>query len=252
MPAWVVPAAFALGEAIRSAISAHKQNQYNRGLAKFQADANEKYLQQQLDYNTPKSQMSRFQDAGLNPHLIYGQGNPGNQSAPLQSPNINPTDFQSMFATMAPTFNQTLMTQSQVQAVNAKTRHTYQLTALSKLQEQVLAKNPLLNDVGFKAIIDGLKSTAEMKAEQSTQAAYQTFFQQAKGGLDIAKISKELELLEQRFNLGTQDQAIKAQVLKSKEFQNAILEVQKKFMTDSDVTPQHVLQFIQLLLMKVL
>lgn len=34
----------------------------------------------QNEYNTPKNQMSRYQEAGLNPHLIYGQGTPGNTS----------------------------------------------------------------------------------------------------------------------------------------------------------------------------
>lgn len=33
-------------------------------------------------YNSPAEQMKRFKDAGLNPNLIYGQGNPGNASAP--------------------------------------------------------------------------------------------------------------------------------------------------------------------------
>lgn len=31
-------------------------------------------------YNTPESQMARFKEAGLNPNLIYGQGETGNQS----------------------------------------------------------------------------------------------------------------------------------------------------------------------------
>lgn len=30
------------------------------------------------EYNSPKNQMARFKEAGLNPHLIYGQGNAGN------------------------------------------------------------------------------------------------------------------------------------------------------------------------------
>lgn len=33
-------------------------------------------------YNTPEAQMNRFKEAGLNPHLIYGQGNSGNAAAP--------------------------------------------------------------------------------------------------------------------------------------------------------------------------
>lgn len=42
-------------------------------------------------YNTPEQQMARFGAAGLNPHLIYGQGNPGNAGAP---PDYHPPDIQ--------------------------------------------------------------------------------------------------------------------------------------------------------------
>lgn len=35
-------------------------------------------------YNSPAEQMKRFGEAGLNPHLIYGQGTPGNAQAPPQ------------------------------------------------------------------------------------------------------------------------------------------------------------------------
>lgn len=35
-------------------------------------------------YNSPQAQMQRFQAAGLNPHLIYGQGNAGNASGAPQ------------------------------------------------------------------------------------------------------------------------------------------------------------------------
>lgn len=36
----------------------------------------------QNEYNTPQAQMQRFTNAGLNPHLIYGQGSSGLASAP--------------------------------------------------------------------------------------------------------------------------------------------------------------------------
>lgn len=41
-------------------------------------------------YNSPEEQMKRFGSAGLNPHLIYGQGNAGNASAvaPYQAANL--------------------------------------------------------------------------------------------------------------------------------------------------------------------
>jgi len=234
--------------------NAERQAQANKDLAAFQADANEKYLSQQNEYNKPLNQMSRFQEAGLNPNLIYGQGSPGNQSQSLSYPDIKPADFQSRTNaqdTIA-TFNQTRLASAQVQAQNASTMQKVAQTSVARLQAQVLAKNPALDDAGFKAMIDNLVSSAQLKEQQvrgqkiaNTQAA-------GIGPAAIEKVYKETQLLEQRFQLGNKDAAIKAEVLKSKEFQNAILEVQKKFMTDGDITPQHIMQFIQLLLMKAL
>lgn len=259
MPAWIVPAAIAAGQLIGNLISQGKQNRANRKLAREQADANKELLQQQLDYNTPKNQMGRYQDAGLNPHLIYGQGTPGNQASPSTYPDIQRTDYQGAFANVGPLLNQSLLTQSQVQATDAKTRQTYVMTQLNELQARVMEKNPLLDEAGFKAIIDGLKSSAEIKGSDATMKGIESGFMSKEGfgkygGLKLGehKLFRELELLEQRFHLGEADAAIKAEVIQSKEFANAILEVQKKWMTDAEVTPQHILQFIQLLLMKLL
>ena len=39
----------------------------------------------QNEYNSPQAQMKRFEEAGLNPALIYSQGNPGNATnAPVK------------------------------------------------------------------------------------------------------------------------------------------------------------------------
>lgn len=257
--AWVIPAIIAVGSLIAGIAGQRRQAKENRRLAESQQAANEAYLDKQLEYNTPANQMLRYQQAGLNPHLVYGQGNPGNQSAPLTAPEIRPTDYQSLMGTMGPLVNQSLMTQSQVQAIDAKTRQTHVLTELNRLQARVLEKNPLLDEAGFKAIIDSLKSSAEIKASDSTMKRIVADFQSMEGfgkygGMKLgeARLFKELELLEQRFKLGELDAKLKAEVLQSKEFQNAILEVQKKWMTDADVTPQHIYQFIQMLLLKVL
>lgn len=50
-------------------------------------------------YNSPEEQMKRFGAAGLNPHLIYGQGSPGNSSS---MPQYHPADMQHRF--VAPTY----------------------------------------------------------------------------------------------------------------------------------------------------
>lgn len=50
-------------------------------------------MREQNEYNTPSNQMQRFKDAGLNPHLIYGQGTNGNQSSPTALPDQKLPDF---------------------------------------------------------------------------------------------------------------------------------------------------------------
>lgn len=247
-PLALIPAIVAAGAAIWGQ---HKQSKENRKLAEFQADQNKQLLDEQLKYNTPANQMLRYQQAGMNPHLVYGQGSPGNQQAPLSYPDIKPTDFQSLM-NVVPLVNQTRLAESQVQAQNASTMQKYSMVELNKIQARVLAANPLLNDDGFKAIIDGLKATATLKQEQASGQSIQNFVSEASSGHAVNKIFNEVKLLEQRFDLGQQDKAIKAEILKSKEFQNAILDVQQKFLTDGDVSPGQILQFIQLLLLKAL
>ena len=268
MPAWLLPA-IGLGlqaAGIGSSIwGANKQAESNLSIAKFQAKANERYLDKMNAYNTPAAQMERFSQAGLNPNLIYGQGSPGNQSAPLQYPDFKGKDYSGIVQALqnasqtVPMLNQTRLVDSQVAAKNAETIRTEALTQVSKLQAQVIRKNPLLDDDGFKATIDSLRATAQIKATQADMDSHkkmimtgQTFGDYRLLSPYAAKIDAEIKLLEQRFNLNTQDAAIKAEVLKSKEFQNAILEVQKKFMADGEITPQHIVQFIQMLLMKAL
>ena len=58
-------------DGIIGGISQSSENQKNRA---FQ----EKMWNMQNEYNKPINQMARFKEAGLNPNLIYGQGNAGN------------------------------------------------------------------------------------------------------------------------------------------------------------------------------
>lgn len=71
-----------------SAISANRQDINNRSAMREQNEWNLAQWQRENEYNSPKAQMQRFADAGLNPNLIYGQGTNGNAghitSAPSQ------------------------------------------------------------------------------------------------------------------------------------------------------------------------
>ena len=62
----------------------------NYALSEYEFGNNKAMWQLMNEYNSPKAQMQRFKEAGLNPMLIYQQGNPGNASSPVQynKPNI--------------------------------------------------------------------------------------------------------------------------------------------------------------------
>lgn len=240
------------GQAVLGGVANRKQYHMSKKLAAYQNDLNKQYLDYYNAYNAPAQQMARFKEAGLNPHLIYSQGNPGNQASPQQAADFPNLPDYSYLQQIVPLVSQTMLQQSQVQATNAKTDQTYTVTALKEVEKRVLERNPLLNDPAWLSIIDGLMSTAELKRGQQKLQGLEIEFQTATVALRAAKIEREIELLEQRFDLGQLDGALKAEVLKSKEFQNAILEVQKKFFADGDVGPQQIWQFIQMLLMKVL
>lgn len=242
MPAWVVPAAIAAGQALTSLVGKWSENR-----------AAKKRQEEQNEYNSPKNQMARFNDANLNPNLIYGQGNPGNQVQPV------PTPKWSELADAIPLYNQTRMTDSQVQANEVSNMKKFSEVEMNQLKGNVLKRNPLLNEDYLTSLIDSMVAQANIKAADANikgnVAAWMNTQTRKLDGTwsdskGMQKMDAELNLLLQKFNLGSADQAIKAKVLESKEFQNAILEVQKRFMTDFDITPANYLQFITLFLQK--
>lgn len=54
------------------------QHKSNKKLAQYSFDKNVEMWRLQNEYNSPKNQMARFTEAGLNPNLMYGKGTPGN------------------------------------------------------------------------------------------------------------------------------------------------------------------------------
>jgi len=82
-------------------LNSNSQEKQNEASMRF---AREMYDRQKTDnlalwnlqnqYNTPEAQMSRFKAAGLNPNLIYGQGNAGNASQ-LSTPDVQHPEFRS-------------------------------------------------------------------------------------------------------------------------------------------------------------
>jgi len=236
------------------------QERSNKRMLKYQAALNEKYLQKQLDYNSPAAQMARYKEAGLNPHLIYGQGTPGNQAAPLQSPSLESPDYQNIASDVIDRTMQAGLQAHQVQAIDANTAKAQAQTAVATFQARVLEANPNLNPIGYNAMIDSLKATAETKRAEAIVAKDKALWWKHLGDVPGGGVYRngwrqmdtELKLLDQKFNLSKSDLKVKAEIIQSKEFQNALQEIQLKWMQNAEITPQHIYQFITMLLMKMM
>lgn len=90
---------FTIGAQKRSATTAYKRQK--------------EFWNMQNAYNTPKAQMQRLKDAGLNPALMYGQGNVGNAG---QLSNVSKANVQ------GPQLAQSVATGAQISLVNQQRR----------------------------------------------------------------------------------------------------------------------------------
>lgn len=101
-------------------------------------------LQQQLvndanAYNTPGMQMQRFQNAGLNPYMMLGQVNAGNQTSVATT---TPTDYSSGVqgvGNAANTLIQAASANSQIEVNKATIAKTESETALNQIDAQTRA-----------------------------------------------------------------------------------------------------------------
>lgn len=67
---------------------ARETNQANRELAQYNWEQQVDMWNKQNAYNAPSAQMSRLRDAGLNPHLVYGNGVTGNNAGQTPTPQL--------------------------------------------------------------------------------------------------------------------------------------------------------------------
>jgi len=72
-----------------------QQNLENRRATDLQYERSINEWHRTNKYNSPAEQMKRYQEAGLNPNLIYGQGTPGNASSTIspQAPRIEKAQY---------------------------------------------------------------------------------------------------------------------------------------------------------------
>ena len=202
-----LPAIIAAAGTVTSAIMNKKSNDKNNA------------LQQQLvdkanAYNTPSSQVGRFNNAGLNPYMMLGQINAGNQQSVAST---QPTDYSSAVngaASAATSLIQGLTAQSEIAKNEADTRN---------VDADTTTKN-------IRNITELERNKAELQKQLS---------ESAKTDAEKDKIRKEIDLVDQQITqlqqtndigLLTWDARVKAPVVQNQlaAAQAALLGSQKK------------------------
>lgn len=194
---------------------------YNRERADMLAD-----WQMVNDYNSPKAQMERYKEAGLNPNLMYGSSG-DNSAANMSNPSIDPSSGQAptnqaarfdtngilqMMATMSSFVqnNERLqMTKEQqefdnmIKAADLQLRMDRDLRdserhGFWKLTTPLLEEYQKLQNSHLEAQTDKIKIEKDL-IKQNTENAKVTFDNLKKDGVlkdeQINKLKKEVELL---------------------------------------------------------
>lgn len=129
-------------------IGARKQHKRNIELADKARQHDVNMWNMQNQYNTPQMQMQRLTEAGLNPHLMYGQGNTGNASTPQKAPvpevgNELTSLSQMSLAPVLSMYQDWRVKNAQIENLNANadaTRQNATLTALRQLTQDYTNK----------------------------------------------------------------------------------------------------------------
>lgn len=244
---------------------ARRQERANIRAMQMQNEFNIDMLNRQLEWNAPKNQMQRFADAGLNPNLIYGQASSGNWSTNVQSAPLHAADYQTAPAMLGQQLLESLVKAQQVDLIHSQADLNRVRKSesgikqdLMKAQTALTRANPYLDPAYVKAMVVQLQSVAHMKEMESNALSAVV----TPSGQDIPRemgttimdrmVIAKINSLEERFDLQKADARVKAEIIKSKEFQNALQEIQVAWMKDGELTPQHVYTGIMMLLGKLM
>lgn len=222
--------------------AAYKTNEMNLQNQEATLQKNLRIQQEQREYDSPAAQMARYKAAGLNPHLIYGgsgssaggafpvdAGSPG--SANIQPPNAAWPDVSGAFLRAG-------QMSAQTDLANARAGQVAMETAYKSVLLDIAKTNPMLNPEVAGWVATSMQELARVKTMESRSWLADSADVQGEKSNIYRKVQADVDSMTQRLGLNTADLLIKNRILESKEFANAILEIQKKWMVDNEITPQ--------------
>lgn len=180
----------------------------NKDLAEFGYNKDLEMWQRMNEYNSPAAQMARFQEAGLNPHLIYGQGNAGNASSMpnYQAPRVNfdykPADISGVIGQ----YQDFQMRQAQIDNMRAMNDNINARTVSEATRNVLLEVQGKRGDVALEhekytlpdrnAIVQNQSRSSEAKVNQEWQKV---------SLLSQEQILKNLAMRQAQSNIAGQD-----------------------------------------------
>lgn len=227
---------------------AQEQNRMNRENAEWILAQNKALQAEQLAYDSPAAQMARYKEAGLNPHLIYGQGSPGNAGSPVSMSPLPGANVGSVDASMPDLVGSFLSAQqvsAQIANLNQRTSTEAVRTQLTAIQADIAKTNPMLNPQVANVVSEAMMYAAEVKRQQGVILSTRFGDDNTAGE---RKVMADVEAMEQRLKLNQLDIGIRNKIYESKEFENTIKEIQSKWLKDADITPEHIRQGLMLIL----
>lgn len=232
-------------------------NRLNQQNADRQNSMNLSFQREQREYDSPAAQMSRYKAAGLNPHLIYGTGSAASGGTfPINSAGIAPARLDAPSASypdIAGSFMQAGQGMAQMELTQQRAAESEMNQALKSVLIDIAKTNPMLNKNVATSVADAMYAAAELKWAQARYEKQGWFDQDGRTDrVYKAKIDAQVEKMWQDLKLNTEDLKIKNEILESKEFQNAILEIQKNWVTDGNMGPEQIRQGFMLILSKML
>lgn len=179
----------------------------NQSLAEYQYSKDLEMWNRANEYNSPLSQMQRFAAAGLNPNMMYSQGNAGNSASSMPHYNAPTVDYRGMptllnLPEMLGIYQDFAMRSAQIDSIRAQTENTDAKTVNESLRAT-------LNELGITNYDVGLEQKRASTDSMKARTAETDFDVRMKEDL----YSYNMQQKEQELRLGESDLKLKAQSL---------------------------------------
>lgn len=224
-----------------NAEQAEMARQFNADEAQKARDYNSQMVNEQNAYNSPSAMMSRLQDAGLNPNLVYGDlGNAsvgiGSASMAAGSPAAN---MSAGVGTALPSFTNAAKDMAEVELLKAQARNIDSNTVLNEIEAQfrpqLLQGSVNLTGINIE-VGKSVKNLNEAKQNEvcKNAALADERIKEVQSSINLNDTIAEGHRLDNLF--------------KSKTFDNAV----QKFVDECDMTHQEAQSFAEVLSLSIL